>query len=62
MTFIAMEVAMILGVTMLTFLTDWKEVIDTESGWMFQLLIVLMSILAVVFQREQQEIEWDDED
>ena len=62
MIFIAMEVAMILGVTMLTFLTDWKEVIDAESGWMFQLLIVLMSILAVIFQKEQQEIEWNDEE
>lgn len=60
--FIAMETAMLFTVIMLTFFTDWNKAIETESAWMFQLLIVLCSILAVTFQREQQSIEWDDED
>lgn len=60
--FIAMEVSMLLGVVMLSFMTDWKEHMETESSWMFHTLIVLMALLAVVFQKEQQSIEWDEED
>ena len=60
--FIAMEIAMLLGVIMFVFLTDWVEVELEGSSWMFKLMIVLLSIGAVTFQREQQELEYDKEE
>lgn len=60
--FIAMEVAMLLGVVLFVFLTDWTEVEKQGTSLTFKIMIVLLSIGAVVFQREQQEIEWDEEE
>ena len=57
--FITLELVMITGVMMFAFLTDWVK--ETEAGtvWMFQTMIVLMTLCAVVFQKEQQNIEWN---
>jgi len=60
--FIAMEVAMILGVIMLTFATDWQEATEHGAAWMYKLLTVLCALNAVVFQREQQAIEWNNDE
>ena len=60
--FIAMETVMLLGVILFTFLTDWVKETETGAAWMFQLMIVNMAILAVIFQKEQQDIEWNEPD
>ena len=60
--FIAMEVAMLLGVALFAFLTDWVEVEKQDVAWMFKLMIVLLSATALVFQYEQQKIEWNEDD
>lgn len=60
--FIAMEVAMLLGVALFAFLTDWAEVEKQGTSLTFKIMIVLLSIGAVTFQREQQKIEWDEEE
>lgn len=60
--FIAMEMAMIAGVVLFTFLTDWVSVEKQGAGWMFKLMIVLLSANAVVFQHEQQKIQWNEDD
>jgi hypothetical protein len=52
---------MLIGIILFSFLTDWEEVESQGSSWMFRLIIVLMSICAVAFQKEQQSIEWDEE-
>ena len=59
--FIAMEVAMLAGVILFTFLTDWVAVEEKGAAWMFKLMIVLLSANAVVFQCEQQKIEWNED-
>lgn len=58
--FIALEVSMIIGVVMCTFATDWKKAVEEGAAWMYQLLIVLFALNAVVFQREQQNIDLDE--
>ena len=60
--FIAMETVMLLGVILFTFLTDWAKETEAGAAWMFQLMIVNMAILAVIFQKEQQAIEWNEPD
>ena len=60
--FIAMETVMLLGVILFTFLTDWVKETEAGAAWMFQLMIVNMAILAVIFQKEQQDIEWNEPD
>lgn len=60
--FIAMETVMLLGVILFTFLTDWVKETEAGAAWMFQLMIVNMAILAVIFQKEQQAIEWNKPD
>ena len=59
--FIALEVAMLLGIFIVLFRLDWSAAIEEDVDWMYKVLIVLMSYLAVVFQAEQQAIPWDDE-
>ena len=58
--FIVLETAMLLGVVICTFLTDWVTAFECGYAYLYQILIVLMSLCAVMFQREQQAIEWDD--
>lgn len=58
--FIALELAMIIGVIMCTFATDWQKAVEEGAAWMYQSLIVLCALNAVVFQREQQNINLDD--
>lgn len=58
--FIALEVAMIIGVVMCTFVTDWQKAVEEGTEWMYQLLIVLCALNALVFQREQQNINLDE--
>lgn len=60
--FIAMEVAMIFGVIMFTFATDWQQATEQGAAWMYKLAIVLCSLNAVAFQREQQAIEWGNDE
>ena len=50
---------MITGVMMFAFLTDWVKETEAGTAWMFQTMIVLMTLCAVVFQKEQQNIEWN---
>ena len=57
--FITLELVMITGVMMFAFLTDWVKETEAGTAWMFQTMIVLMTLCAVVFQREQQNIEWN---
>lgn len=57
--FIALELTMLTGVMMFTFLTDWAKEAEAGTAWMFQTMIVLLALCAVVFQREQQAIEWN---
>lgn len=52
---------MIFGVIVCTFATDWKQAAEQGAAWMYELLIVLCALNAVVFQHEQQAIEWDEE-
>ena len=57
--FITLELVMITGVMMFAFLTDWPKETEAGTAWMFQTMIVLMTLCAVVFQKEQQNIEWN---
>ena len=50
---------MITGVMMFAFLTDWVKETEAGTAWMFQIMIVLMTLCAVVFQKEQQNIKWN---
>ena len=58
--FIALEVAMLVGVIMLVFIPDWPKRFEEDTAWMYQTLIVLFAINAVVFQKEQGSINWED--
>lgn len=58
--FIALELCAIIGVGLLTFNTDWEFAIRTGNDFPVRLLIVLCSVAAIVCQREQQAIEWDE--
>jgi hypothetical protein len=58
--FIALELCAIIGVVMLTFSTDWEFAIRTGNDFHVRLLIVLCAAAAIVCQREQQYIEWDE--
>ena len=53
--FIACELAAILGVILFALFADLDD-------WMMRTMLVLMSLYAVVMQREQQSIEWEDEE
>lgn len=55
--FIAAELMMLSGIVMIAFFADWAG--ENGNSRMLQLLMVLMSIAAVLFQKEQQDIEWD---
>lgn len=57
--FIFLEAVMLLGVIMTTFLTDWLHAFECGYAYLYQILIVLMSLCAVIFQKEQQSIEWE---
>lgn len=59
-TLLAMEVICLLSVASLAFFTDWVYYTASGDAWMFQLLIVLMSLFAVILQREQQECTEED--
>lgn len=56
----AVEMAMMVGVILLSFLTDWSYLEETGDAWSLRLLIVLLSFCAVVLQREQQDIKLDE--
>ena len=55
-----MEILMLLGVVLLSLLTDWEKYAGTDAEVGMHALIVLMAVSAVVFQKEQQSIEWDE--
>lgn len=55
---IAMEVAMLAGVAMIAF-CDWAKEVKFEEVWMLKTLLVLFAVAAVVFQSEQQKINWN---
>lgn len=59
--FIVLEAVMLLGVIVVTFLTDWVKAFEYGYAYLYQILIVLMSLCAVIFQKEQQEINWEEE-
>jgi len=54
--FIAVEVAALIGVFMLAFSNN----LDEEGEFFKSVYIVLCAILAVVMQKEQQAIDWED--
>ena len=57
-TFIAVEIACLIGVISLSFVE-----MTTDDGQFFKAAYTsLFALLAVVMQREQQNIEWNDED
>lgn len=58
-TFIALEFVMIVGLLMVVFLTNWSRVIESGEMLTFQTTIIVLAVGSVVFQKEQQEIEWD---
>jgi hypothetical protein len=60
--FITAELLMLSGVAIISFFTDWARMADSGELWKFQLLLVVMSVAAVTFQKEQQDIEWELED
>lgn len=57
---IAIEVAMIIGVALIAF-SDWAKESQFQEVWMLKTLQVLFAIAAVVCQREQQNIDWDED-
>jgi hypothetical protein len=57
-TFIAVEIACLIGVIVLSFVE-----MTTDDGQFFKAAYTsLFALLAVIMQREQQNIEWNDED
>lgn len=60
--FIALEVAMLIGVVMLVFIPDWVARFNDDTAWMYQTLIVLFALCAVTCQKEQSEINWEEEE
>ena len=57
---IAIEIAMIIGVAMISF-CDWAEESQYKEVWMLKVLQVLFTLMAVVCQKEQQNIDWNEE-
>lgn len=53
---IALEIAMIVGMSMILFLTDWTT---REDLILLKILIVILAMFAVLFQKEQGEIKWE---
>ena len=58
--FIAMEIAMLIGVVLFTLGPDWTKAEQEGSAWMYQAMIILCSFDAVIFHHEQQEAKWTD--
>lgn len=56
---ITLELASLLGVAISVFLTDWTS--RAEDLIIAKVIIILLAILAVVYQREQGKIRWEDE-
>ena len=57
MIFSAVEIAALIGVCMLAFTNNLSE----EGEFFRSVYIVLCSLLAVVMQREQQCIDWEED-
>lgn len=55
--FLTMELACLAAVVMLSF-TSCVEEVETIKG----IYISLFAILAVIFQKEQQDLEWTEEE
>lgn len=55
--FIAVEIAALIGVCMLAFTSNLSE----EGEFFRSVYIVLCSLLAVAMQREQQAIDWEED-
>jgi hypothetical protein len=60
--FIVLEMCAIIGVGLLSFSTDWEFAIRTGNDFPVRLLIVLCAAAAIVCQREQQDIEWNEDE
>lgn len=56
--FITLEIVSLLGVAILVFLTD----LQGEDSTLAKIMIVGFAILAVVYQREQGKIDWEDKE
>lgn len=59
---IAMESAMIICAIMIAFLTDWTKAVAEQSEWLWHLLLIGCTSLAIVLQSEQQKIHWENND
>lgn len=57
--FIAMEIAMIIGIIIGLFLTNWSKAVIEGTDLIYKWVIFLMSLAAVFFQKEQQAISWE---
>lgn len=55
---IAVEITALAGVIILAF----SDVQDEEMNFFKSMYIVLLSILEVVMQKEQQDIDWDEKE
>lgn len=60
--FIAMEIAMIVGLTLVLFKVDWVAAESDGSAILFKVLGLLLALNAVVMHNEQQKIEWFEEE
>lgn len=57
---IAVELACLAAVILLAFNPQWSA--EHVMGWFYSAYISLCSILAVILQREQQDIPWREEE
>ena len=56
--FIAMEISALFGVILLT----WKGDLTSEDAWVTKIFITLLALFAVTMQKEQQNIDWFEEE
>ena len=56
--FIAMEISALFGVILLT----WKGDFTSEDAWVTKIFITLLALFAVTMQKEQQNIDWSEEE
>lgn len=59
--FIALEIAMIIGLVLCVFLVDWVEAEATGAAILYKVMILLLALNAMLFQHEQDLIKWNEE-
>ena len=59
--FIALEIAMIIGLILVVFLVDWTAAEVTGVSILYKVMILLLALNAMLFQHEQDSIKWNEE-